>query len=249
MRIVICEDEPVYQTAIAEAIDRWQSASGHTDVELSVFSSSEDVLEAIEHEAEIDLLFVDIQIPGEMSGIDLARRIREACLDMTIVFCTNYNEYVFEGYTVNALRYLKKPVSQEDINYCCSYVYNRLILRNDHALTLFSGGKRYVLRYIEIRCIEARLRNLLFYTTLSDEPIRINARLADIESSLPRSLFVLCHRSYIVNIAHVRTLTRTECLLSNSEFVPISRTYVNDINQAFDRYHQGGGLKNGLDGV
>ena len=78
MRIVVCEDEPFYQTAIAEAIERWQSASGHTDVELSVFSSSEDVLEAIEHEAEIDLLFVDIQIPGEMSGIDLARRIREA---------------------------------------------------------------------------------------------------------------------------------------------------------------------------
>ena len=90
MRIVVCEDEPVYQAAIAEAIERWQRASGHTDVELSVFSSSEDVLEAIEHEAEIDLLFVDIQIPGEMSGIDLARRIREACLDMTIVFCTNY---------------------------------------------------------------------------------------------------------------------------------------------------------------
>ena len=103
-----------------------------------------------------------------------------------------------------------------------------------------------MLRYIEIRCIEARLRNLLFYTTLSDEPIRINARLADIESSLPRSLFVLCHRSYIVNIAHVRTLTRTECLLSNGESVPISRTYVSDINQAFDRYHQGGGLKNGI---
>ena len=46
MRIVVCEDEPFYQTAIAEAIERWQSASGHTDVELSVFSSSEDVLEA-----------------------------------------------------------------------------------------------------------------------------------------------------------------------------------------------------------
>ena len=77
MRIVVCEDEPAYQAAIAEAIERWQRASGHTDVELSVFSSSEDVLEAIEHETEIDLLFVDIQIPGEMSGIDLARRIRE----------------------------------------------------------------------------------------------------------------------------------------------------------------------------
>lgn len=249
MKIVICEDEQMYQKEIVEAIGRWKAASDHADIELSLFSSSEDLLDHLEHGAEVDLLFVDIQIPGEMNGVELARKIREAHLDMTIVFCTNYSEYVFEGYTVNALRYLKKPVAQEDINYCCSYVYNRLAIRNDHALTLFSAGKRYVLRHIEIRCIEARLRSLLFYTTLSDEPLRINAKLTDIQSSLPENLFILCHRSYIVNIAHVRMLTRTDCTLSNDMSIPISRTYSAEVEEIFDRYHQGGHVKYDLDGV
>ena len=90
---------------------------------------------------------------------------------------------------------------------------------------------------------------LLFYTTLSDEPFRINAKLTDIQSSLPDNLFVLCHRSYIINIAHVRMLTRTECTLSNDMSIPISRTYTAEVEQAFDRYHQGGHVKYDLDGV
>ena len=94
MKIVICEDEQMYQKEIVEAIGRWKAASDHEDIELSLFSSSEDLLDHLEHGAEVDLLFVDIQIPGEMNGVELARKIREAHLDMTIVFCTNYSEYV-----------------------------------------------------------------------------------------------------------------------------------------------------------
>lgn len=249
MRIIICEDEQVHQQALADAIRCWQTSSGHADIELSVFSSSEDLIEHLEHGAEADLLYLDIEIPGEMNGVNLAHRIREAHLDMTIVFCTNYSEYVFEGYTVNALRYLKKPAAQEDIDYCCSYVYNRLAIQNDHALTLFSAGKRYVLRHIEIRCIEARLRNLIFDTTLSSQPLSINAKLADIQSALPKRMFVRCHRSYIVNIAHVRMLTRTACTLSNGITIPISRTFAAEVERAFDCYHQGGHIGDDLDGL
>lgn len=240
MKIVICEDEPRYQSALAEAISRWQAACGHTDIELSVFSSSEDLLETLDRGVEIDLLFVDIQIPGEMNGVELARRIRSDHLDVAIVFCTNYSEYVYDGYTVNALRYLQKPAAQQDVDFCCSYVHNRLAIRSDQALTIVSGGKRYALRHIEIRCIEAQLRTLLFSTTLSAEPLRIGGRLSEIRARLPGGLFALCHRSYIVNIAHVRMITRTACILSDGSSVPVSRTYANAVAEAFDRYHQGG---------
>lgn len=249
MKIVICEDEARYQQAISEAIGRWQAEGGHDDVELSVFSSSEDLLGALGRGLNIDLLFIDIEIPGEMNGVDLARSIREAQLDVTIVFCTNYSEYVYEGYTVNALRYLKKPVAQADIDFCCSYVHNRLPIKSENALTIVSGGKRHVLRHIEIRCIEAQLRSLCFSTTLSDQPLRVSARLSDIRDRLPASLFVLCHRSYIVNIAHVRMLTRSSLTLSDGTVIPVSRTCIGDVNRAFDRYHQGGETGHALDRI
>ena len=249
MKIVVCEDEPIYQKAITDAIERWQESSGHLDVELSVYSSSEDLLERLDRDAKVDLLFVDIQIPGEMSGIELARRIREKQLDMTIVFCTNYSEYVFEGYTVHALRFLKKPVMQEDIDFCCSYVYDRLALQSDQTLTVISSGKRYALRHMEILCIEAKLHSLLISSTVSSEPLRISAKFSDIQRTLPESQFVQCHRSYIINIAHVRMMTRTKCTLSNNMSIPISRTHSTEVERSFDRYHQGGHTKYDLDGV
>ena len=249
MRIVVCEDEQIYQEAIVNAIEQWKCSSRHSDVEISVFSSSEDLLEKLERGAKIDLLFIDIQISGEMNGVELARRIREAHLDMTIVFCTNYSEYVFEGYTVHALRFLKKPVVQEDIDFCCGYVYDRLALQSDQTLTIVSSGKRYALRHMEILCIEAKLHSLLISTTVRSDPLRITAKFSDIQRTLPESQFVQCHRSYIINIAHVRMLTRTECTLSNNMSIPISRTYSAEVEQTFDRYHQGEHVKYDLDGV
>lgn len=249
MTIVVCEDEQTFREAIEQSIRRWQAQAAHADVQLRHFASSEDFLEHWALLPEIDLLFVDIQFPGEMNGIALARRIRETNQDVTIVFCTNYDDYVYEGYTVNALRYLKKPVSDADIFFCCSYVYNRLASRRDRALMLYSAGKRFVLHHAEIRAIEADNHNLRVYSTTMEEPLRIYARLEDILNSLPKELFVLCHRSYIVNVAHIRALTRTKCRLSNGDILPISRTCMNNVNRVFDRYHQGGEISDGLDRI
>lgn len=126
MRIVICEDELVYQVALRQAIHHWQRTTGYNDIEIASYNSSEELLEQFEQKMEVDLFFIDIQIPGELNGVELARKIRQTQLDVTIVFCTNYNEYVYEGYTVNALRFLKKPVIQDEVFFCCNYVHSRL---------------------------------------------------------------------------------------------------------------------------
>ena len=239
MTIVVCEDEQKYRAAIEQSIRRWQTATLHADVELRFFQSSEDFLKDWEHLPGIDLLFVDIQFPGEMNGVELAYKLRETNQDLSIVFCTNYDEYVYEGYTVNALRYLKKPVNDEDVSFCCSYAYNRLVSRGDRTLAVFSAGKRFVLLHAEIRFIEAYNHGLYVSVTSAQEPIRLSARLEDVREHLQKDTFVRCHRSYIVNVAHIRMLTRTSCRLSDGEIIPISRTYADSVNRAFDRYHQG----------
>lgn len=249
MRIVICEDELVYQVALRQAIHHWQRTTGHNDIEIASYNSSEELLEQFEQKMEVDLFFIDIQIPGELNGVELARKIRQTQLDVTTVFCTNYNEYVYEGYTVNALRFLKKPVIQDEVFFCCNYVHSRLNIRNSNSLAFFSSGRRFVFRYSEIRYLEVKAHNLFFSTTIRSAPFKTSASLSDVMAELPKDLFVLCHRSYAVNITHVRMITRTECLLLNNESVPISRTYANEVNRAFDRYHQGGISIYGLDDI
>lgn len=249
MNIIICDDEILYQSAIQQAIKCWSKESKHADIHISVFHSSEDLLEYFNKGSKADLLFLDIEIPHEISGLQLAYKIRELSSDISIVFVTNYDEYVYEGYAVNALRFLRKPVLNDDIYFCCSYVYNRLSLNRTNSIALYSGNIRMTLRYLEILYIEAHSHTLYVFTTTQNSPIKISTRLVDIIKILPEKLFVFCHRSYIVNIAHIRLLTRTKICLSHGLEIPVSRTYVDTLNYSFDSYFRGGILKNGLDNV
>ena len=110
MRVIICEDERCFQEALCNAIEEWKELTNHQDVSCICFDSSEDLLASWEGGLSAELLFLDIQIPGELSGMALAKKIRQHDQTVSIVFVTNYADYVYEGYVVNALRYLKKPI-------------------------------------------------------------------------------------------------------------------------------------------
>lgn len=223
--------------------------SQHQDIQLSIFSSSEDLLEYFNQKLDGDLLFLDIKMPHEISGLELAQNIRDMNSDIAIVFVTNYDEYVYEGYTVNALRFLNKPVSDDDIFFCCSYVYNRLTPKPHNRISLFSNSVRITLEYSEILFIEAQSHSQYIYTVRAKEPIKVNIKLSDLMEMLPEKLFVFSHRSYIVNITYIRFLTRTRIVLSNNAEIPVSRTYANKLYDTFDNYFRGGTIRHGLDNI
>ena len=88
MHVVICDDEPCFQEAVVNAVKKWMCTSGHSDIRCTVFSSSEDLLERWSNGLSIDLLFLDIEIPGEISGMALAQKIRDTDHNLPIVFIT-----------------------------------------------------------------------------------------------------------------------------------------------------------------
>lgn len=249
MHVIICDDELLYQSAIKKSVESWSKNSGHADIQITVFHSSEELFEYFERGGNADLLFLDIEIPREISGLTLAHNLRAINTEISIVFITNYDEYVYEGYTVNALRFLRKPVNDDEIYFCCSYVYNRLALTHADSIAFFSGNLRITLRYLEILYIESHSHTLDIFTTGRSKPLKISSRLTDVLALLPSKLFVFCHRSYIVNIAHIRLLTRTNLVLSNKDTLPVSRTYVTQLNQAYDNYFRGGKMINGMDNI
>ena len=120
MRITICDDEPFYTEAINASIGRWSMKHG-VPVHVRMCQSSEDLLSEIEKQIPDDVYFLDIQFLGEVTGLFLAQEIRKRNEQSIIVFTTNYEDYAIEGYKVNALRYLQKPIST---NVClCQYIF------------------------------------------------------------------------------------------------------------------------------
>ena len=249
MEIFVCDDEAVYRDAVINCINRWKKSSGHSDILIKLFSSSEELLDYYENYTDVDLIFLDIKIPQEINGIKIARKIREINNKVYIVFITNYDEYVYDGYEVNALRFLRKPIVDDDIFFCCSYVYNRICQKQEDSISFNLKSSRIVLHYNEIMYIEAQSHTLYICTGGDNDKIKILLKLSDIIKLLPSKLFVYCHRSYIVNVSHIRIMTKTTLTLNNGIKIPISKTYADKLYDTFDHYFRGGKIKNGLDNI
>lgn len=240
LRVVICDDESYYQEAIQNAVSEWTSKNGLSDIACQCFSSSEDLIEQWENGMGIDLLFLDIQIPGELDGMSVARRIRATDVSLSIVFVTNFVNYVFDGYTVNALRFLTKPIQNEDVFACLDVAQrHRSILKND-SIMINSRGGQLVLRFTEIVYIEAKSHYLYMYLSYSDECPQIRSKLNEFMPQLPQQMFIKCHRSYIINLMHIRKFTRRNITMSNGDILPVAQSHLNGLNTAFRQYFNKG---------
>lgn len=241
LSVAICDDESYYQEAIINAVHEWKKENGLSEeIFYKCFSSSEDLLEQWEKGIDFDIFFLDIRIPNEMDGIRLAQRIRSMNTSVSIVFVTNYVSYVFEGYAVNALRFLMKPIQQEDIFKCLDIARRqKTIIRNDRII-INAKREKLVFRAGEVIYIEAKSHYLKFYLTYTDERPEIRAKLDDFFHNLPQNLFVKSHKSYAVNLMHIRKFTKKVIVMSNGDELPVSQSQSNALSNSFHEYFSKG---------
>lgn len=191
---------------------------------------------------KIDILFLDILFENEMDGMEVARHIRETDEFIPIVFVTNSEAFVKEGYSVHAFRYLSKPICYDDVALCLDVAYKQYTLAHNEYLIIADSGRRLAIRHDEILYLEAQSPYTLIYMQNISKPHKIRYRFQDLLLKLPCELFSPCHRSYIVNMIHVRCIKRTELILSNGHVLPVSRPYAKALDAAFDSYYQEGGV-------
>lgn len=178
MKLVICDDNPADIDYITGLIDVWKRRT-KTAVELLSFPTAEALLFAWEENRDMDILLLDIEM-GEMSGVELARHLRQAGARMQIVFITGYMDYIAEGYDVEALHYLLKPVTQERLSQVLDRAGARIRDR-EHMLRLTLQDGVVQLSVYEIRYLEV-MRN---YTTIhGNEDYSVKRSLNDLEKEL-----------------------------------------------------------------
>ena len=241
MVIIVCEDERLYQQSIQEHIDRWAQASGHEGIQTRMFASGEDLLAQWDKGLNADILLMDIFFQDEMDGMAVAGQIRRRDEALPIVFVTNSEAYAKDGYALRAFRYLSKPVRYDDIALCLDVAWQQYSLGHKGYLSIQDAGARLLVSHEDILYIEAQRHYTYILKRGEDEPLKVRFRFTDLRKKLPVELFILCHRSYIVNIMHVRGIRKNELVLSAGQSLPVSRACVNQINEAFDSYYQKGG--------
>lgn len=226
-RVAICDDERAQAEALRALVLSWGKESG-ADCAVELFESAEAFLFAREGGGVFDILLLDVEMAG-MSGLALARQLRTEGNRAQLAFITSHFEFVSEGYEVEALNYLVKPVTREKLFAVLSRAAERLAVEPPHVL-ITSDGETVKLYESEILYVEAFLHELAIHAR--GREYRVREPLSALEARLSADFFRV-HRSYLVNLKAVRRIGRTSVALEGGTEVPVARGKYDDINRAF----------------
>lgn len=226
MKFAIVENESLHAENLQKLLQRW-SREHQTMLDIELFPSGEVFLSS--RVDSFDLVFMDIQLDG-VDGIAAAHQIREQGFEGQLVFLTAFSEYVFDGYEVQALNYLLKPVSYDRVAKCIDYVVRKLY--DDHYTF---RDHESVIQIAYSRIIYFSSANHYTQIITTEGTFRQMGSIQSVFSHLP-SRFLFCHRTVIVNMEHVARLKGRDLILSNNATVPVSLTYLQGIRSALLSY-------------
>ena len=235
IKCAIVDDEPLAVELLASYVNKIPF------LELcGKYNNATDALQGIT-ESPVDLLFLDIQMP-ELNGLELSKMLPE---NIRIVFTTAFNQYAVDGFRVNALDYLLKPISYADFLEACNKAMQwfQLIQQqqgeslspaaNEEIKSIFvkSEYKLLQINLDDIRYIEGLKDYVKIYTEQSPHPILSLMNMKAIEQMLPASRFIRVHRSFIVQKSKIREIERNR-IVFDDVYIPIGDSY----KQAFQDF-------------
>lgn len=237
MNIAICEDKKEEADWLCDMIRCW-SVQNKIDAEIISYGDAASFSFALEDHS-FDALFLDIKMPGE-DGVTLAKRLRQQSYDMSIVFVTGEKEYIMEGYEVEAINYLLKPIDKSKVYHCLDRIYEK-IQNQEPYLLLQTEDTTIKLPQREIYMIEV-FSHKLEYTTQRGV-FQTLSSMKEIREKLIPDWFITCHRGILINLLHVDTIEKNHLILADekNDFcrkVPVSRRLYASVNEAFIHFYK-----------
>ena len=250
IRAAICDDEPTTLNYLHEQISKEFVAQG-AEISIDKFSSGKDFLNA--HKIEpYDVVFLDIRMP-DIGGFDIAAELRKLSEKVYIIFITTENTLVYDSFSFQPFDFIPKippsELSADDSSRFLlrriSNVIARLLSRISTAKTVclpLPYNQKITVNISDIQMIQS-VRNYAEYVIAEREPVRVRAKLDDIESGLDRRLFARPHKSYIINMDHIKDIDNSNMIvkLKSGVIIPISKAYKHDFEAAYINFLSGFG--------
>ena len=225
-RIAICDDEQNQIEYITSIVASWSAHEGH-GCEIRTFASAEAFLFEYEDDKAYDILLLDVEMKN-MNGIELAKRIRKDNNRAEIIFITSHFEFVGEGYEVDALHYLIKPISVEKLTQVLTKAAEKLSVEPP-SVVISCEGETVKLYESDILYVESFLHYIVIHT--KDNEYKIKENISVFENKVS-DVFYRIHRSYLVSLKYITRISRTSVNIGNTE-LPLSRGKYDNINRAF----------------
>ncbi len=242
MKIAIIEDEQLHMELLMGYIQSW-GIQKKVVVEIESFPNAESFLFHWEEVVDFEVLFIDIQMK-EMNGMELAKYIRKKDKNIVIIFTTGIADFMEEGYEVEAMHYLLKPISREKVEQCMDRVKERK--KEKQFILLHHMGELWKVDIEKINYVEARGHGCILGMTITEkgyyqevekkEEITVTESISELKNILAEYHFIPCHRSYLCRIEAIHQIDKKEIYFDDGSHIPVSRRMYGEVNQAFIKY-------------
>ena len=229
---IIVDDEVIAREVIATHLSKIPN--------IKTVASCSNAIEAFNvlREHEIDLIFLDINMP-EISGISFAKSINKS---VKIIFTTAYRDFAVEGFELQAVDYLLKPISFDRLLKAVNNYFNTYSDSNQTSNQIYENNDFMFVR-ADRRMIKVDFESIVYIESYSDyikihlanETIVTRETISAIEAKLPSKSFLRIHRSYIIALKHISSFTNEEILI-NKTALTISRSYKKEVLKILEKY-------------
>lgn len=227
MRIAVCEDEEREREQLLQVLKACEP-----DQDAECFPNGASLLKAAEKQPFFDIAFLDIYLPGE-NGVSIAKTLRAQSPDTAIVFCTSSTEYAVDAFSLYALHYLVKPVTEQGV----SEVFRRLKdvhVRKRETITITSKRMSHTVYLDQICCLES-FQHAVEITLADGQKLKVWGSLSELESKLGRK-FLKINRGILVNMDQIAQMAANTCVLQNGARLPVKARNSAVIRAAYDNY-------------
>ncbi len=230
LKIAICDDDAKQREFLAGIAAAWAGRMRHL-AGIRKYATAKAFLFDYDEEKDFDILLLDVEMP-EMSGVELAKRIRQENKTLQIVFITGYYEYFSDGFDVSALHYLLKPVDEEKLSPVLDRAVDNLASRQRCVLVADREGSVKV-SLADIIYIESENVYVAVHTLEGIHRMRMS--LGKFSEQLDETFFKV-HRSFVVNLNHIRKITRSDITMTGGDLVPMSRGMYGEVYRALAKF-------------
>ena len=232
LNIAVCDDEKCMSEKLKKMTEDFFRKK-NTDISVVEYSSGEELLKSNER---IDILFLDIGMQG-MDGIETAGRLRAHGYSGFLIFITVLKEMVFRSFEVQPFDYLVKPVQEEYFE----KTMERLFLSMQDKLSpektnllVRKGCESNIISFQDIICCEIIDRKVYLYL-VSGEVIDYYERIENLEKKLDGRFF-RCHRSYLINLNHLKSYRNNTAYMADGKEIPVSRLRSKEFSNVILQY-------------
>lgn len=234
IKIIVCDDERETSEKIRKLVYDI-SRKLKRNVEVYMYFTGKEVLDLIcRKKAQFDLLLLDIDMP-DISGLDVAKAVRDSGSEITLIFISSHEQYVFKSIEYRPFRYIRKNHISDELPHALKDAYTLLDSYNKKSITIKVSDEQIHLKHSDIMYCEIQNRKLNIHTN-NGNVFALRSTIKDFSKKLEDNDFIQIHSGCIVNAKYIDKISNTNITLDNGEKLLVSRTRIKSVKSDLLEY-------------